>query len=167
MINEILNRHLCWPFKVASGSTTDLDSRKSPAFGTLIYTATGGNSAAEPVEISADSLACAVDVSETSDLPGFRAAYERIGQVKQFRKSEAPLTKGVPHTTTTLGIIFIAHTTVPVETLAEELDRLNGQTPSAQWPDMVVVQSKGTINYPVQFPSEKILGDYLPRAKAR
>ena len=41
----------------------------------------------------------------------------------------------------------------------------NQQTPSAQWPDMVVVQSKATINYAVQFPSEKILGDYLPPAE--
>jgi hypothetical protein len=71
----------------------------------------------------------------------------------------------VPYTTTTLGIIFIVQTAMSVERLAEELDHLNQQTPSAQWIDMVVVQSKATINYAVQFPSAKILGDYLPQPK--
>lgn len=74
-------------------------------------------------------------------------------------------TGGVPHTTVTLGVIFAAQTTVPLETLAEELDRLNRATPSAQWPDMVVVQSKGTINYGAQFPGEGVTGDFLPPAE--
>src|SRR5258708_3977257 len=52
-----------------------------------------------------------------------------------------------------------------MERLAEELDRLNQQTPSAQWPDMLVVLNAGTINYAVQFPGEGALGDYLPPAE--
>jgi hypothetical protein len=32
---------------------------------------------------------------------------------------------------------------------------------------MVVVQSKGTIHYAVQFPGEMILGDYFLQGKAR
>jgi hypothetical protein len=35
-----------------------------------------------------------------------------------------PETKGGPHTTITLGIIFAARAAVPVETLAEEHDRM-------------------------------------------
>jgi hypothetical protein len=164
-LNEILNRYLSWPFRAATGAAVDLDSLKTPTFGTLIYTASGPDSAAEPVEISADSLACVVDVSESVDLAGFQSAYGRIAQVKRLRKSKPPETKGVPQTTTTLGIIFVANTTIPVETLAGELDRLNQETPSWQWPDMIAVQSKATINYAVQFPGEKILGDFLPPAE--
>jgi hypothetical protein len=164
-LNEILNRHLGWPFKAATGAAIDLDGQKTSTFGTLNYTTSAAESTAEPVEISADSLACVVDVSETLDLAGLQSAYGRIAQVKRLRKSKAPETKGVPQTTTTLGVIFVANTTVPIETLAEELDHLNRQTPSWQWPDMIVVQSKATINYAVQFPGEKILGDFLPPAE--
>jgi hypothetical protein len=161
-LNQILNRHLGAPFKAASGAAIDLDGERTPTFGSLIYTASGSRSGADPADISADSLACVVDVAETLDLAGFQAAYGRIAQVKRLKKSKPPETRGVPHTTITLGIIFIAHTAVPVETLAEELDRLNRQTPSTQWPDMVVVQGKGTINFGVQFPGDKVIGDYLP-----
>jgi hypothetical protein len=164
-LNEILNRHLGWPFKAATGAAIDLDGQKTSTFGTLIYTTSAAESTTEPVEISADSLACVVDVYETLDLAGLQSAYGRIAQVKRLRKSKAPETKGVPQTTTTLGVIFVANTTVPIETLAEELDHLNRQTPSWQWPDMIVVQSKATINYAVQFPGEKILGDFLPPAE--
>jgi hypothetical protein len=161
-LNQILNRSLGWPFRASTGRAVDLQEQKTEAFGTLIYTTSDKDSRAEPVEITADTLACVVDISETLDMASFRAAYERIAQVKRLKKASAPETKGVPHTTITMGIIFAAQAAVPVETLAEELDRLNRQTPSTQWPDMVVVQSKGTINYGVQFPGEKVLGDFLP-----
>jgi hypothetical protein len=164
-LNQILNRSLGWPFRAATGQVVDLQGQKTETFGTLIYTTSEKDSPVEPVEITADALACVVDVSETLDLASFRSAYERIDQVKRLKKSPAPEMKGVPHTTITLGIIFTAQTSVPVEALAEELDRLNSQTPSTQWPDMVVVQSKATINYAVQFPGEKLSGDFLPPAE--
>lgn len=162
VLNQILNRALGWPFRAATGRAIDLHGQKTETFGTLVYTASGNNSLAEPVEIAADALACVIDVSETLDLASFRASYERIAQVKRLKKTPTPEMKGVPNTTITLGIIFAAQASVPVETLAEDLDRLNRQNPSTQWPDMVVVQSKGTINYAVQFPGEKLSGDFLP-----
>jgi hypothetical protein len=52
-----------------------------------------------------------------------------------------------------------------MESLAEELDRLNKQHSDREWVDMVVVLHKGTINYAVQFPGEGISGDFLPPAE--
>lgn len=52
-----------------------------------------------------------------------------------------------------------------MENFAEELECLNAQTPSREWPDMIVVASTGTINYAVQFPGESLIGDYLPPAE--
>jgi hypothetical protein len=39
-LNEILNRHLGWPFKAATGAAIDLDGQKTSTFGTLyLFTA--------------------------------------------------------------------------------------------------------------------------------
>jgi len=165
VLNQILNRFLGWPFKAATGSAVDSQGQRTETFDTLVYTTSSNESVPRPVEVPADVLACVIDVSETMDLARFRAAYERISWAKKLRKAAAPYTKDIPHTTMTLGIIFATKASVSVEVLAEELNRLNGQTPSAQWPDMVVVLSKGTINYAVQFPGETTIGDFLPPAE--
>jgi hypothetical protein len=133
VFNRILNRSLGWPFRAAAGRAVDLQGQTTDSFGTLVYTASDKDSPAEPVEIAADALACVVDISETLDLASFRAAYERIAQVKRLKKTPAPEMKGVPHTTITLGILFTAQASVPIETLAEELDRLNRQASSASF----------------------------------
>ena len=140
----------------------DSEGRKTDTFGTLIYTKTGSEPVVEPVDVAADSLACVLDLSETMGLEAFRAAYERVVRAKELKKSAPPQMAGVAHTTITLGVIVTREASVPVEALAEELDRLNRQTSSEYWPDMVVVLSKGTISYAVQFPGERELGDFLP-----
>jgi hypothetical protein len=152
VLNGILNRFLSWPFKAASGSASDREGHKTDCFGTIVYTATeSSNPATAPVSVSADALAAIIDVSEDMDLEMFRAAYERIAYAKSLKKTPPPAGSGMG-TTTTLGIIFAVHTPVSLETLAEDLGRLNQHTPSAQWPDMVVVSSTGTVNYVAHFP---------------
>jgi hypothetical protein len=117
----------------------------------------------QAVNIDADRLACAIDVTQTLDLDGLRRAYERIVQAKTLKKS--PAARDVTHTTITFGVIFAVAATVPLEHLADELDRLNRQTPDAHWPDMVVVASHGLISYAVQFPGEAaVSGQWLPPA---
>ena len=51
---------------------------------------------------------------------------------------------------------------MPLEVFAEEVDRLNAQTPSREWPDMIVIAGVGVINYAIQFPGEGLSGDFLP-----
>jgi hypothetical protein len=164
-LNKTLNRLLGWPYRAASGLVLDIRGQKTEILGTLIYAQSAKEVGVEPVEIPADSVACAIDVSDGMDLQGFRDAYARIVQVKRLKKSPAPQIPGTAHTTVTLGLIVARQVSVPVEALAEELDRLNRQSPSAHWPDMVVVLSTATISYAVQFPGERIMGDFLPPAE--
>jgi len=71
------------------------------------------------------------------DLEQFRAACQRTGRAKTLAKTPAARSTGVANTTTTLGIILAIRAIFPLEKFAEELDRLNRETPGVQWPDMV------------------------------
>ena len=152
VLNRILNRFLGWPFRAAPGFATDRESKKTDTFGSVIYsTSDTEGDLAGPVDVPADALAAVIDVCESMDLEQFRAAYQRIGRAKTLDKTPAARLSGVAHTTTTLGIILAIRASLPLEKFAEELDRLNRETPGAQWPDMVAVLSTGTINYALQF----------------
>jgi hypothetical protein len=65
----------------------------------------------------------------------------------------------------TLGLILAQKSDLPLETLADELDRLNATTPGSERADMLVVASAGVINYGVQFPGEGVSADFLPPAE--
>jgi hypothetical protein len=60
-----------------------------------------------------------------------------------------------------LGVVFALRGTMPMEDFARELEALNAETPSGQWPDAVVLAATGLINYAVQFPGEKVSGNWL------
>jgi hypothetical protein len=164
-LNNALREFIGWPFKVESGLAGDSEGNKTDEFGTLIYAGSETATSDGRVELKADGLACVIDVYESMGLQDFRLAYERIARAKKLKKSPPSHVPGVPTTTVTLGIIFSRDTILPLESLAQELDRLNRQHPDDRaWVDMVVVLSKGVINYAVQFPGGKVLGDYLPPA---
>lgn len=165
-LNNQLNQVLGWPFRAASGTAFDSEGQTTAPFGTVIFTRVQGTEMPEgqPVSVPADTLACAIDVTHTLDLEGLRQAYARIAQAKTLKKS--PAARNATHTTITFGVIFAVEATVPLEHLADELDRLNRQTPDANWPDIVVVASHGLIAYAVQFPGEPtISGQWMPPAE--
>lgn len=164
-LNEFLGRFLEWPFKAASGFAMDRDGNETKTFASVIYTSSEGPATTETRAIPADTVAAVVDVCESLDLENFRAAYGHIAQAKRLKKSPAPRLERTPTTTITLGVIFALRSELPLETFAEELDRLNTQTPGKEWPDMVVIASTGVINYAVQFPGEGLSGDTLPPAE--
>ncbi|MGB2987709.1 MAG: hypothetical protein WBE26_17725, partial [Phycisphaerae bacterium] len=101
-------------------------------------------------------------MNESLDAKSLCAAYGRIASAKRPKKTAAKDLPGVVMTTVTLGIVLAREATLPMEQLAEELDRLNRTHPDREWTDMVVVLSKGIINYAVQFPGEGVTGDFLP-----
>jgi hypothetical protein len=160
-LNRVLNRFLKWPLKAATGDAMDPDGRTTDTFGTIIYTTSGGSPETGGVHVSADSLASVIDVNERMDLEQFREAYQRVARAKRLGKTPPKNLGGPVYITGTMGIILTVQAVVPLEKLAEELERSNAQTQSAQWPDMVVVLSAGIINYAVQFPGEDISGDFL------
>lgn len=159
-----LGRHLGWPYKVASASVVDREGAVSDTFAAVAYVAPESSSAVGHAPIPADSAAAVIDATDSLTLDSFGAAYARIARAKRLKKVPSPKLDA-PTTTITLGIIFAQRSDLPLEKLAEELERLNAQTPSLEWPDMVVVASIGAIHYAVQFPGESLSGDYLPPAE--
>jgi hypothetical protein len=162
ILNRVLRRFLGWPFKVTSACVVDGDGNKTETFAAVVYVESDGAAAPEPNAIPADAAAAVVDAYENLDLEKLRVAYGRIAQLKRLRKSAA-LHPEVPWSTTvTLGVIFALRSALPLDDLAEDLDRLNAQTPGGEWPNMVVVASAGVVNYAVQFPGESSFsGDFL------
>ncbi len=165
VLNDVLGRFLGWPFKATPGWAVDRDGKRTETFASVIHTPPVAAASAVPDGIPADTVAAVIDASQSIDLDGLRSSYRRIAEAKSLRKSPAPRLDAMPNTTITLGIIFALRSVLPLEDIAEELDRLNTQTPSRQWPDMVVIASTGVINYAVQFPGEQISGDFLPPAE--
>lgn len=165
LLNSAIQRFLGWPFKTASARVVDRDGTQTEDFASVVYAASEGGAAPDPKAIPADLAAIVIDATESQDLENFGAAYAHIAKAKSLKKTPGPQLKGTPSTTVTLGIIFAQRTALPLEVFAEELERLNAQTPSRMWPDMVVVASIGVINYAVQFPTESLSGDFLPPAE--
>jgi len=165
-LNQALNEFLAWPFRATRGFLEDTEGQKTDIFDSLIYTVSQSQPTPGPSTFNADNVACVINVDESLDVEKLGVAYERIASAKRLKKTRASMIPGVPFTTITLGIIFAREATVPLDFLAEEIDRLNRKHPDREWTDMVVVLSKGIINYGVQFPGEhNISGDFLPPAE--
>jgi hypothetical protein len=164
LLNQQLNSLIGHPFKAGPGSSLDSQGQRTATFGTLIRTIGQKDPAASSIEVAADATACVIDVSETLDLESFRAAYGRIAELKLLKKTLRAERRGGYETSATFGVIFAINSSVPLEKLAEELEKLNTKTPSHQWVDMVVILARGTIQYGVQFPGEGIAGDFHPPA---
>jgi hypothetical protein len=160
-----LNQLVGWPFQASSGFVSDSEGQMTDEFGTLIYTVTQLQPSTKPPRFNANNVACVIDIYENIDLERLHVAYKKIACAKRLKKTISPNVPGVPYTTVTLGIIFARDANLPIESLAEEINRLNRQYPDCEWTDMVVVLSKGTINYAVQFPGENVIGDFLPPAE--
>ena len=160
-----------WPFKAAAGFVRDRDGTRTEAFASVIHTAPENARGTDTGAFPADTVAAVVDACENLDLEGLRAAYGRIAQAKRLNKSSAPRVPGVPTTTVTLGIILASRSSLPLEVLAEELDRLNVETPGKAegkaWPDMVVVASTGTINSRCSFRAKRSAAISSRRATVR
>ena len=162
-LNGTLCNLLTWPFCAAMGFASSA-GEKTDQFGSLIFASSGGPGPSGAVEVPADNLACVIDVNERFDLAAFRLAYDRVACAKRLKKTPPANIPGAPHSTVTLGLIVARESEVALESLGEEIERLNGTHPDREWPDMVAVLSKGVINYAVQFPGTKIIADFLPPA---
>ncbi len=113
-LNRLLNRFLGWPFRASKGFAVSSDGIRTDSFGTLIYAKGSSSSVSEPVEISADILACVIDVLDNLNLESLCSSYERIVLAKKIKKTSLPKAEGVPITSVTLGIIFAIDTALPV-----------------------------------------------------
>jgi hypothetical protein len=162
-LNGFIAKFVGWPFTAAPGFVVDEDGNRTDAFVSVVHTTPAKIDGPNAGGFPADGVAAVIDASERLDLEGLRAAYARIVRSRQLKKRPAPSIKGTtPTTTVTLGIILAQRSDLPLETLGEELDRLNAATPGRERPDLLVVASTGVINYGVQFPGEGVSADFLP-----
>jgi hypothetical protein len=162
VLNRVLGCFLGWPYRVTSSCVTDQDGNRAERFAAVVYAAPEGVAIPESGAVPAGAAAVVIDACEELDLEWLRAAYGRIAQAKRLRKSAAPHLGGPPSTNVTLGIIFALRSGLPLDDLAEELNRLNVETPGGEWPNMLAVGSTGAITYSVQFPGEaSFSGDWL------
>lgn len=164
LLNQTLNQLLVPPFSATKGFVRDVDGQNTNIFSTIIHTVSKPESTTETPYYNSDDVACVIDVVERLDVNKMKAAYERIACAKRLKKTPVQNGPSIPRTNVTLGIILTRDAITPIETLAEELDQLNRRHIDGNWTDMVVVFSKGTINYAIQFPGERISGDFLPPA---
>lgn len=158
--NKTINAFLSWPFNAVSGSVIDSNNLKTNTFNTIIQTILTEDQESKNAEAPADTVACIIDTQDAIDLESFRISYNRIAHAKKLKKSKLPPTDSGTRNET-LGIILAATSTVSLEDLAGELQCLNQQTPSSQWPDVIAILSQGTINYAVQFPGEQKLNSFM------
>ena len=158
-LNAALNRFIGNRFTAGRGHIVDLAGATSDRFASVVHTnaAVGG-----PIAAPADSVAAVIDVHDDLTLDNLRQGYRRIANAKSLTK--APVPRGETRTNITLGVVWAARTALPLETITDEIARLNEQTPGTRWPDMIVVGTT-IINYAVQFPSKSLSGDYLPPAE--
>jgi len=147
-LNLCLNQFLTWPFKAGPASITDTEGNNTK-FDSVIFTSSQGTTEDKPVNINVDAVACATYVVDSLGRDELFAGYKRIAALKSLKRSPAPNIR-YPINTSPLGIIFTVDSTMPIEDLAELIILQNKEHPSTLWPDMVVVLSKGTVNYIAQ-----------------
>ncbi len=158
-IPQALSTYIGTAFAVHAGYIAPADEREVPSFHAIVHTARSLPPAFRPEEV-----ACVIEAVEDMDLASLATAYTKIAAAKAIPKPPIPKSETTVRTDRTLGIILAKSSSVALDVLAAELDRLNPQVPSSNWPDMVAVLGVGTLNYAIQFPGEGVLGDLVPPA---
>jgi hypothetical protein len=158
LLNSRLNDFLTWPFRADSACIIDSEGHKA-TFGTVIYSSSGKQSADPPVTIGADAAACVVHAVRDLGAEEIRSGYEGIAAVKRLKRIQAP--ELGPINNTPLGIIVAVDSALSLKAIAELVVRQNADHPSTEWPDMIAVLTKGTVNYVVQFEGDAIQGDFI------
>jgi hypothetical protein len=158
---DVLGPIVAPDFSVRATNIVDADGLTSPHFAAVVHRAPLRPD--HQTSVDADDAAAIVDLIEQLTVDEFRGSYARIVAAKQLRKTK--VTTGENRTNITLGIIYARKTRMSLEAASEELYRLNSETLYSFWPDMIVVDTIGVVNYAVQFPSEGVSGDFLPPAE--
>jgi hypothetical protein len=159
-LTSTLNQFLMWPYSASAACVTDAEGKSAGPFPLVLYTSSQAEAQLGPVRVKADAVACVFHIVDTLTPEELRVAYENIGALKRLKRTPLPQTD-YGHNDSPIGIVFSVDTSEPLEKLAEQMMLLNKSHPSREWPDMVVVLTRGTINYAVQFEGDPISGDFF------
>ncbi len=164
-LNSTLNEFLTWPFRADSACIMDSEGHKAN-FGTVIYSSSGKQSPDPAKTISADAAACVAHAVRDLGAEEIRSGYESIATVKRLKRIHAP--ELGPVNNTPLGIIFAVDSGLSIKNIAELVVRQNTNHPSTEWPDMIAVLTKGTVNYVAQIEGDVVRGNFvLPNFSSR
>ena len=115
---------------------------------------------AAPTALNAGSVACVFHTARTLTVEELRTAYQRIGAVKRIHRPPRSA-RSYPVNDVPLGIVCCIDSATSLEQVAEDMMEVNKTAVSTEWPDMIVVLRKGTVNYAMQIEGDKIAGDFL------
>ncbi len=160
-LTDFLSAFLVWPYSVGSISIRELENAGDSVFQAAVYTSAKNEPLESPVHITAGNVACVFHTALTLTVEELRTGYRRIGAVKRLKRQSPTTAVGYPINDTPLGVIFCIDSEGSLETVSETMMELNKTAPSTEWPDMVVVLQRGTVNYAVQFEGDTIRGDFL------
>lgn len=164
-LNSTLNELLAWPFRADSACIIDSKGKKA-TFNTIIYSTSGKQSASSPMTITADATAAVVHAVRDLGAEEICSGYESIAAVKRLKRTHAP--ELGPINNTPLGIIVAVDSALSIKATAELMVRENADRPSTEWPDMIAVLTKGTVNYAAQFEGDVIQASFtLPNFRSR
>src|SRR5712691_2221490 len=142
-LNHKLNQFLKWPYRAGPACITDSEGISTQGFESIIYTSSKTDSQQNQAQVKAETVAACLHAVNTLTPEELRAGYEQIATIKRLKRTPSSHTD-FPHTDTPLGIIFSVQATLPIERLGEEMALLNKSHPSTEWPDMIVVLTRGT-----------------------
>jgi hypothetical protein len=162
-INAGMAEVIGWPFAVTSGRLFDLAGKQTAAFASVVHTAKQGFAPGD--DIPADNAMAVIDVVEELDINELRASHARLLVAKHLEKSAAPQTRETPVATVTLTIIFARKARTSIETITDELNRLNEPLPHSEWIDMVAVSDTAVVSYGCQLAGQFSLGGILPPSR--
>lgn len=164
-LNATLNEFLAWPFRAGPARITDSESHEA-TFGAVIYAVSANQSADEDIKIGADAAACVIHAVRDLGAQEIHGGYDAIAAVKRLKRTQPP--ELGPVNNTPLGIILAANSALSIKAIAELMVRENADRLSTEWPDMVAVLTKGTVNYAAQFEGDVIQGSFtLPNFRSR
>lgn len=158
-LNSTLNQFLTWPFRAGPVLIND-PPKHHIDFESVIYVSSRTQSENQPVEMRPDEVACAFHVVRNLGPEELRIGYERIRVIKQLRRTQIP-DLAYPINDRPLGIIFAVDSDTPIEKIGELMIDLNRNHPSEQWPDVVVILTRGTVSYAAQIHGEPLKGDFF------
>jgi hypothetical protein len=164
-LNTSLNQYLSWPLKAGPARIKDSEGQIVEC-DAVIYSQSSKEKEDQPVDISSDAAACCFYISSKLDIDTLSEGYKHIASVKRLRKTEIK-ESGHPINNSILGVILSVTSEYSIEHVAELMMNINNKYPSSEWPDIVAVLTRGTVNYAVQFYGETITGDFmLPNIKS-
>lgn len=158
-----LNQFLGAGFAAYPGCIVDSQANRTANFAAVVHAVDSGNESSPSGVYRAEKVASVIECLPVLDIATLQNAYAKIAAAKAIVKIPRPADDTV-NSDRTLGVIMANTSSVPLDDIAVELDRLNQLTASVNWPDMIAVLDSGTINYAVQFPGGGVLGDHVPDA---